>query len=743
MDVREEYVGSEERRTFLTNDLLRDMVGIYLRSIGMNEVATKMYAEAKTIHNNKSEADETNERLLLLLMNRCAVPRPTTSHSIPPCELEWILSPHTTTRAVIRRLLSNAKKKLTRQFHSMHLPRPDELSQQHILYSNHVNMWSPQDDADALYVKGKKGKGPGMLLFGTLNQLIEELTHVSVLPLSSLSEEKVLAQEKFTFTFLRQHRYFALSHTVLAKLMERFLLPFSIKLTFEHFEGHGISIHAPGTSLSRIISTSQVTNNVTENKEENNNNHNYHNHNPLSRFSPSASLWLCVYRKIQLRVLSVLTLWLHKYPQHFDEEMRQCLSLFLEDACYTSQPWSDCPSQLTEMAEFLRCYLTEKDNKSLQREQECSSIKCSCQSFCQIPPTLESFPITCTKRNTHQTNSSIKTSLDEPLSILSLTNTKDFTIQGESLDDTFITSAKEVLQLFMSVSVDDYATTLTSLHRELFASLQGESLLHMTYRSSGVYLCSTYFRHSSLGIFLSTSSDLSAWVVSVLLHSAVVDSHELRHLRVTTSPGEKFINVYSCMVDLVVALLRLNNLHGAIGIYNGLQHPFIQRLMEHPRLSPLFPVAKLQNISYLGSILRYDSEKNNSEINEDETVKFLENYLGGLFDADIHPPVPPIQPYLKQLNRLQEEMPSFLTVRKNELYPQFVNKVASENIVVVNWRKYMIIEEMLTRIIAWQITPKNNSRDETFELQFANQKQYVVQQPWLLARMVNEFICML
>ncbi|KAH9586089.1 Ras-like guanine nucleotide exchange factor, partial [Trypanosoma melophagium] len=482
MDVRKDYMRSEERGELLTNDHLRDMVGMYLRSAGMGEVAAKMYSEANTT-NILTEADETNERLLLSLMDRCAVPRPRASQSVPPCELEWLLSPHTTTRAVIRRLLTDGERKLILQFHSMGLPFPNELAIRHILYSNNENIWSSQGDADALYVKGKKGKGPGMLVFGTLNQLIEELTHVSVFPLSSLSEEKILAQEKFTSTFLRQYRYFALSHAVLAKLMERFLVPFSVKLEFEHFEGHGVSIHAPGASLSTIISPSQVANNVSKNEEEN---------YQLSHFSPSATLWLFVCRKIQLSVLSVLTLWLRKFPQHFDEEMCHCLSLFLEESCYTHQLWSDCPSQLTEMAEFLRCCLTEKE-KSLQRQQECNGTRCR-NSLSHVPPTLETFSIKCTSF-THQT-SSFKKSLDEALSILSLTTTKSFTIEGKPLDDSFILNAKEVLRLYMSVSVDQYATAFTGLHRELFASLQIESLLHMTYRSSGAYLCSSFFRHS-------------------------------------------------------------------------------------------------------------------------------------------------------------------------------------------------------------------------------------------------------
>ncbi|KEG14558.1 hypothetical protein DQ04_00411220 [Trypanosoma grayi] len=711
---------SDERKSPITADVLGNVVVAYLEAVGMREVAAGMRREAK------ADAASTGS-VAMRQQPSCGAAAHSLLSRPPPSALEWLLHTHATTRAVVRRLLRNGEVKVTRQFHAMGLQPPEADTMHYVLDPNERRMWSPQDAADAIYISGGKSAGTGRRMFGTLHQLIEELTHVSVLPLSSLSEDKLRVQEEFTCAFLRQHRYFTSSHTVLAKLMERFLVPLSVQLGFEHFEAHGITVHAPGTSLSPSLCTLLVTSGSEDGEER----------RRASHFSPSATLWLLVCRKVQMRVLSVLLLWLREYPQHFDEEMHQCINLFLEDCCFTPQPWSDCPSQLAGMAEFVRTSIAA--SAAAPREQRDCGTCTRQHSLRDCPPTIKvsSSLSPCKEAAAAVASDSGSTIvLEKPPSVLSWCTARDFSLVAP-IGEHWVEDAKEVVRLFVAVPVEQCATALTSFHQNLFASLQAESLLQVAHHSAAAYLCSSAFRLSSVGLFLTASAELAAWTVSVLLHAAALDSLDVLQERDALSLGKNFIYVHRRFVDLVVSLMRLNNLHGAVGVYQGLRHPLLQRVIKQPRLLALLPASTLQNVAHLGKLL----EANNSV--EGESVQLLEDYMKGIPDVDIHPPIPPVQRYLTEIGRLRHTMPSFLTVRTDEMYPPRNTGKVLGDIVVVHWRKYMIADQLLSRVMAWQNVTSTTTRDEAFERQFAEQRQRVVHEPWRLARLANEFLSVL
>ncbi|RNF18131.1 uncharacterized protein Tco025E_04634 [Trypanosoma conorhini] len=364
-----------ERHPPITPDTLHDIVAEHLQRAGMRAVVADMRRQAKAARASARSAGTHRQP---------AHEHDTTlqSPSVGPSAgaLGWCLSSSVATRVAVRHLLGDGASKLHAQFQSMGLPAPDTAFLQNALDSNEKRMWSVQDDVDAVYVGRAGGKaGRGIPAFGTLHQLIEALTHVSVLPLSTLAEERLLAQEEFTHAFLRQHRYFASSSTVLAKLMERFMVPLSLKLGFDNFEAHGISVHAPGTSLSSVLAASRVTHTRSGEAEE-------AMERGAGHFSPSASLWLGVCRRIQLRVMSVLTLWLREYPRHFDDAMRHSVHLFLDDCASAPQPWSDCASQLRGMMEFARAGVSA--SAAAAQDKRGGAIAARRHRLCDGPPTL-------------------------------------------------------------------------------------------------------------------------------------------------------------------------------------------------------------------------------------------------------------------------------------------------------------------------------------------------------------------
>ncbi|RNE99858.1 hypothetical protein TraAM80_07985 [Trypanosoma rangeli] len=698
-----------KRNPPISSHTLHEIVTEYLQCAGMREVVADMRREAEaaraTARSAETRTQSTYENGATLLPSSGA--------------LEWCLSPSVATRVVVRHLLLDGATKLHAQFHSMGLPAPDAAFLLYALDPNEKHMWSVQDDVDAVYVGRLERGGHAIPAFGTLHQLIEALTHVTVLPLSTRSEEKLLAQEEFTHAFLRQHRYFASSSTVLIKLIERFMVPLSVKLEFDNFEAHGISVHAPGTSFSSILTTSSVG--ATRNSEAE------AVEGRAGSFSPSASLWLCVCRSIQMRVMSVLTLWLREYPQHFDDTMRHSIHLFLDDCASVPQLWGDCPSQLQGMIEFARISISASAAAATQHKRG-GTTTARQHRLCDEPPTLPSPSTTCGT----VTEENLFVGMQEgPPCTLSQCALSDAGSADEFLTGCSTGSLQDVVTLALTLSVEQYAVGLTSLHLRLFNMIQPEHVLAVAYRSFAAYLSSSAFLLAPVGLFLASSTDLSLWTVSVLLHAAALDGHRMRGARHTSSPAANFVHLYQRLVELLVALVRLNNLHAAVAVHRGLQHPILQRVTTQPRVVALLPESTLQNVAHLHGILGVCGSE---EVARGEA---LESYMRGIADTDVHPLLPPLQHYLGKMTRLNLEMPSFLSLRTDELYPSTKPKEKARDIVVIHWRKYMFLDRMVCQLKAYQVEAQPTPLNTAFENNFMQQKRKIISDHWKLAGMAN------
>lgn len=379
-------------------------------------------------------------------------------------------------------LFSDLEKKINEQYRHLNIPPPSHEVLQYILTQAYEPMWSVGEDANVYHLFQPANPVTGMVLYGTLNQMVEQLTQVHVMPLSTPPDVIVRSERAFCQAFLRRHRLLMPSHVLLAKLMERYLVPLSLRLGFERFKVHGITVHVPGlgTSLPPRRSQSEtvlhgrrhpggaasaaeasglwgsrtarqpppgsvaetgglkrgtsaaveeyvrataaatspdaaliamvrsgmlpgvtsdaiaaltnatigtapastLTSNPTSttlphrgalggfpnaaaaagvsglggvlNGGGSGGTTSRPGTELVTTYSPSAALWLSVCEKVQLKVLSVLLYWLQHHPHHFDGEMLRSVLHFVENCCYGTCEWADCPSRQPQIAEFIR-----------------------------------------------------------------------------------------------------------------------------------------------------------------------------------------------------------------------------------------------------------------------------------------------------------------------------------------------------------------------------------------------------
>lgn len=147
-------------------------------------------------------------------------------------------------------LFADLERKIREQYRQLSIPPPSHEVLQYILTQAYEPMWSVGEDANAYHLFEPANPVTGMVLYGTLNQMVEQLTQVCVMPLSTPRDIVLKSERAFSQAFLRRHRLLMPSHVLLAKLMERYLVPLSLHLGFERFKAHGITVHAPGMGAS-------------------------------------------------------------------------------------------------------------------------------------------------------------------------------------------------------------------------------------------------------------------------------------------------------------------------------------------------------------------------------------------------------------------------------------------------------------------------------------------------------------
>lgn len=169
------------------------------------------------------------------------------------------------------------------------LPRTyDEATLDALIAMARTPMWSTPEGI-------RMHTGPsGILRAADINSLIERCTEVIIQPHVTVSAAKIEEDAVFTECLLRWHRHFVHPHVLLAKLIQRSLVPLALPL-HDTYRGYGIRIENRGVAAPKGKYLSQIQ------------------------------------QTIGVRVLTTIYTWLVMFPMDWTETMVQCALLYLED----------------------------------------------------------------------------------------------------------------------------------------------------------------------------------------------------------------------------------------------------------------------------------------------------------------------------------------------------------------------------------------------------------------------------
>lgn len=268
------------------------------------------------------------------------------------------------------------------------------------------------------------------IVAGSINDLVEELCYVHYHSNVSLPSAEEEARNAFECAFLAMHPQFVPSSVLLAKLLERFLVPTSAlavrvfsetagsgdttggnrtlmkeaSLSGSSGGGSGNAAGGSGAVVVQCASNGIYFHHVLPHGSNSTQVDQNSSSNALS-LNASVSQWdaalvggilkrnscrtiamLRISQLIQVKVLTVLIAWLRQQPHHFDEAMLRVVMLLLEEQCYRPKCWSDAVVPLQQAGEVLRELVT-----SLLRDQTVRSaeeLAAQAEATTRTPPTL-------------------------------------------------------------------------------------------------------------------------------------------------------------------------------------------------------------------------------------------------------------------------------------------------------------------------------------------------------------------
>ncbi|CAD2218924.1 RasGEF N-terminal motif containing protein, putative [Angomonas deanei] len=607
-------------------------------------------------------------------------------------------------------------QRLRRQYDELHLRTPPREVLQYIEEQSKEPMWSVAGSANLLGMPPNVCPQTGDILFGTLHELVEKLTGVSI------TEEPLPAPDahaaSFVDVFFRQHRCFTTSAALLAKLIERFMVPLALPLGFKKYRAHGIYIDINSDTFPRkrsqcetvsgrpfnpnlggsvaesmkVGSTLDFMRNMEgegylddflsshdDSRVEDSTSHwmsrppstedDAHQDygNLVTYYSKSASLWLQVCSRIQVKVLAILLHWVRHFPHQFDQTMLRTILHFCDQVCYLPARWTDCPVELPQVGEFLRHEAAKLLNRLEFEEpdqlfrQGSSRVltpagQISRRAFVEhtIPPTMSRL---------HTSFHTWLKAFVEEVSVEHEEHLPPFTFrkrpeihQGylgkrvtrSTIDrDALLERSRLSLDLFSHFSMADYVKGLTASHLTLFALFPPNDIVALAKHESPPFFSTDTFKNSFISAFLHSSTDLTEWSTSLLLHAAFVDSMQpppsteqssadsitafMQTNAELKGAGKKkvFVSVDSdedasdtssvedeapgnaqqrahylviavCrIVDLVVAFLQVNNVHASYSIFQCFSHPYVIKLMSCQRVASLIPLTAVHSVRRL------------------------------------------------------------------------------------------------------------------------------------------------
>lgn len=186
-----------------------------------------------------------------------------------------------------------------------------------------------------------------------------------------------------------------------------------------------------------------------------------------------------------------------------------------------------------------------------------------------------------------------------------------------------------------------------------------------------------------------------------------------------------FLRVVNRLLDLVVAFLRVNNVHASCSVFRALRHPFVMKILRHASVRRSMSARARHQLSHLESFYATDEGSLTQRIpsllaGEDagecggasraQRTRFtMRDYLHTLPDTAEYPAIPFLPHYINELHLLHTTEPTFLTMPCGpELREEFAERggatetAPQEPLIVVHWRKLFIEDEVVQRIAMFQ-----------------------------------------
>lgn len=626
--------------------------------------------------------------------------------------LVLLTCPHSLTRLCVRRLLDQSRDKLLRMCpgaaNSTTLLR-------HLTAAMEQPMWScPPADASLLI----RNPSTSRILVATHNQLVEELTAVYINPVTSKSTAAQQMDDTFVKSLLAVHRSFMTSHALLAKLMQRYIVP-SLVDVGEHYDRHGILCSVPPGLGPQFRAGSNGV-----------------------YVSKRTSMWMRVQQLVRVRVLTVMSVWLRDFQHHFDDDMLEACFLFVEENCYSPQVHADAPAMIMQCAEFVRRYAADALASGVRGRSQPRHRGSE-------PPTLTGAQHNDGTENTGEvsTNRQLVSALSQTLStyrahavaalgtsLLSKAASSEERISRQDPKGLSRVSRRQLLDNFRHLEVADVAMYLSGCSHVLFRALHTDALVDVVLSGSAAAASggrvaadgpsfgrSSAGRDTALESFLVHAERLMHWAATLALcagaeDAAVVSSSEepagmprAGEQAGQTRTAAYVEDVFNRLLDVVSLLIERNDLHSAYGITSGLNHP---------------AVARLHHTVFSGKFLFYERLEQLIHFFDLSNAEYT-SYVASLPDAT-EALVPLLHVTAEELRFLDSTEPSFFGVHDTKLAPQQTQgsrdhgssparqTLCSTNAeslqwtassIRVHWRKFQCVASLTHEVAQWQSRP--------------------------------------
>lgn len=535
----------------------------------------------------------------------------------------------------------------------------------------------------------------GHVLAAPLNQLVEHLTAVRIVPHVSMTEAMTEHRKAFTRRFFLTHRHMTDSRTLLVKLIQRAFVPISLNFT-DQFEGNGITISVPDTQAAGkdvltalaqqggnaaaaaalsdfdpLLVNALYSMNGAASPLRGGGRQGAVASNPVGRLHPSTNIVLAnakaskyhaqVTRLVHIQVLSCILFWLKHHPGHFDALMHQAVLTFLDELCYSPGIWSEAPAELAQGAEQIKLAIRASaqqldSQRSGGLPTSSSSGRLAGVSASRESAGKKSATVDFLFTLQHRTKVGIAGMPDD--------------MRGDALGLLHVDDAR----LANQITTFDHALLRRIKLHELTAHLA--SAHTRTVQSS-------FNPAMNVAALLSRGEATSLWAVTEILIALTAPPPSARQsdaqqpASASASTVPLAAAVLAKFIALIFRLIEVNNLHSAFAIFCGLRHPCIARLTD---TWDLLSASARRSFAELVNFFGFENGYRN-----------YQDYIDSVSDAAVYPIVPVLAVTMDELRRLEG---AEATVLRD-----------AHGGGVVHWRKLDVLGELYGRFLAFQEAP--------------------------------------